>query len=215
MVETPRLLFIDSDAFVLLSGAGLLEMAVAELGFDMLDARRLHPLPFMLAKPRGTLKTYPPAVRQAAIEACGIVPAVTDQPSEQSAAWATDARNVDPGEVVLVALLLEQPKSLLVTGDKRALLEIGTNPALAAVAASLRGRVVCVEALLRAMVSRHGSAKIGTAFEPVRSINGTLKVCFSAACIADEAQCLVAIGQYLDEIDGATGGMLLWRGSDN
>ncbi|MEI9960075.1 MAG: hypothetical protein WDM76_02770 [Limisphaerales bacterium] len=46
-----RRLLIDNDAFVLLSGAGLLEDAISEAGFSMEDSRRLASLEFMLRKP--------------------------------------------------------------------------------------------------------------------------------------------------------------------
>ena len=123
----------------------------------------------------------------------------------------TDANNVDSGEALLVGLMLDQPTSVLLTGDKRALTEIGTNQALAAVAASLAGRVVCVEALLRLLVSTHGVASIGKAVDPIRSVNNVVRVCFTADCIADQAKCLVAIEYYFNDLDGATGGAMLWR----
>ena len=48
----PRSLLVDTDAFVLLSGVGLLERAVQVVGFELVDTLRLSPVPHMLTRGR-------------------------------------------------------------------------------------------------------------------------------------------------------------------
>ncbi len=55
----------------------------------------------------------------------------------------------DPGEVTLVAYALEHPDTEVLTGDKRALCAIATQPALALIARELSARCVHLEMVMR------------------------------------------------------------------
>ena len=61
---TDRLLLVDSDLFVLLSAAGLLDELAAALGFTPDAIRRLTALPHQVRKGR-TFRRYDESLRQA------------------------------------------------------------------------------------------------------------------------------------------------------
>jgi hypothetical protein len=207
-----RLLFVDSDAFVLLAGAGMLEKCAGLLGFPLSNTRRLDALPYMLKKGR-LPKSYPADAIAAAMSTCTAIAALTAAPSEQSSAWVTDAPGIDPGEAFLFAHMLDDPRTLLLTGDKRALVALAGTPSLAAVATSVAGRVVCVEAALSLLVRNLGISQVAPAFQPLRTASATLRVVFSEVLCADQNQCLDALEGYFSALNAETGGTLLWRPS--
>jgi hypothetical protein len=203
------MLLIDSDAFVLLAGAGLLDAVIELAGFDLKDARRLAPLPHML---RGRhFAEYPEQCRVAAETMCKRVLALLESPSAGSSAWVTDERDINAGEALLIATMLDDPAACLLTGDKRALRSIAANPRLAAVAAALRGRVICVEVAIRELLRAHDIERVARAFGELRSASTMLRVVFSDGNLADPTRCLGALEPYVLELDRETAG-LLWTG---
>ena len=126
-----RRLLIDSDAFVLLSGAGLLDRALALLGFDRTTACRLSPLPHMIRRGKRFQQLCRPDTRERALEACPSVPAITDRPGDDLFQRLIISPEIDDGEALLYALLAEQPTFMLASADKRAMQTIGSAPTCA------------------------------------------------------------------------------------
>ncbi len=205
-----RLLFVDSDAFVLLAGASMLEACAGSLGVHRSNIRRLDALPHMLRKGR-LPRTYPAEVIAAAMASCTAIAPLTAAPSEQSSAWVTDAPGIDSGEAFLFAHMLDNPRALLLSGDKRALRALVGTASLAAVATSVAGRIVCVEAALSLLVRDRGILGVSQAFQPLLTASATLRVVFSEALSTDQDQCLVALDAYFRHLNADTGGALLWR----
>jgi hypothetical protein len=69
----------------------------------------------------------------------------------------------DPGEVTLVAYALEHPTAVIFTGDKRCLRALATHPSLAPIAATLTGRCVHLESVMKTLSARLGWRRIASA----------------------------------------------------
>jgi hypothetical protein len=164
----------------------------------------------MLKKGR-LVKAYPADAIAAALSSCTTTAALVVAPSEQSSAWVTDAPGIDPGEAFLLAHMLDDPRALMLTGDKRALAALVGTPSLAAVATSVAGRIVCVEAALSLLVKDLGIAVVAPAFRPLRSTSATLRVVFSEVLTTDQNQCLEALDSCFTALNIDTGGALLWH----
>jgi hypothetical protein len=103
-----RRLLIDSDAFVLLSGADLLDRGLALLGFDRNSACRLSALPYMIRRGKRFLQLCQPSTRDRALAACSVVPEITDRPSDGLLQTLIAFPGIDDGEALMYALLAEQ-----------------------------------------------------------------------------------------------------------
>ncbi len=68
-----RLMLVDSDIFIILAAAGVLETAASLLEFEPEDIRRLPALENQLTRGRAFRKNYPRHIRQAALRACSCI----------------------------------------------------------------------------------------------------------------------------------------------
>jgi hypothetical protein len=79
-----RILLIDSDIFVLLSAAGVLDDLIECLGFKQSNVRRLAALPKQLERGRA-FRRYNQAFRDKALACCREFPALLDRPASNCA----------------------------------------------------------------------------------------------------------------------------------
>ncbi|MCY2987734.1 MAG: hypothetical protein NTY19_07710 [Planctomycetota bacterium] len=203
-------LMIDSDVFVLLSGAGLLDRVLTLVGFGRGMALRLDPLPHMLRRSRKFLQLCQPQTRDRALAACKTVPAVTDRPADQLHQRLIDFREIDGGEALLYALLVEQPTYLLASGDKRAMLTIAGAPELHDIRDCIAGRVICLETVLRLLVMADGAVATASAFS-VFPDHKTMQVIFSEVNFSDQEKCLASLDSYLRNLKRTVGADFLYE----
>jgi hypothetical protein len=173
---------IDNDVLHKLARYDLLQE------FDALLSSRGHVAPY------GRLASAPYALRATATRVC---PAKWPNPSQAAALCsflsartqnvvgasadaliALDVLSFDVGEAQLTAYVMETPRSLLFTGDKKALEVIATNPNLAHVCAALQGRVICLEQILRDLTVTSGWADIAQHVKSDAAADTTLTRCF-------------------------------------
>jgi hypothetical protein len=195
-------LLIDSDVFVTLAGSDLLFRTLELLGFTPVQARRLDPLPHMLAK-RPMVNVYSTDVRQRAQIACGQVQGLREKPKNRS----VESRLLevaDIGEALLYAIATESPNALLASGDKAAMRAICSDPALQDVHDAVAGRVICFETLMRMLVHADGVGAVAAGFRAITH-HKTIQVVFSEVNSRDQIQCLAAIDSYLRELRGWVG----------
>lgn len=128
---TPPFLLIDSDAFVLLAGAGVLEQAIELLGFDPAHALRLSPLPAMLGRGRA-FKRYPADLLQRAQIACARIVALESRPDPVLFEQLVSVPDIDEGEALLYATVAEKENWVLLSGDKRAMKALAGEQSLVA-----------------------------------------------------------------------------------
>ena len=208
---TDRVLLVDSDAFVLLSASGLLpELAVA-LGLDPDDVRCLPALRHQLRAGRSIARRLPPAaVEQARLAAEVASPWTTPPPDANLLQRLQFVPQIDDGEALLLATLVEQPAFLLTTGDKRSLIALGQSAALPDVRDQVRGRIVAVETALVLLVKRLGATEVGQRLQPFASVHRTVDILFGTKTDFDETETLRQITSYLADLTRQIGDDLLF-----
>jgi len=165
---------VDSDMFCKLGIANLLSEAVAVLGADVRDCRRLPALPYMLR--RGSL------TRKYGAEACAeLVPLAESIQTitAADAAWLDRLAlipTIDPGEAQLFATAAHH-SVMVMTGDKRALRALKD---IEDYAEALTGRIVVLEAIILAFCNRFGHTEVRRRLGSLTMNDLTLDICFSA-----------------------------------
>ena len=76
-----RLLLIDTDVFVRLAAAGLVERVAKLLGFELRQVRRLYPVEAQLTRGQKFREKYPESVRAKAITVARVVAPITERPA--------------------------------------------------------------------------------------------------------------------------------------
>ncbi|MCC6178143.1 MAG: hypothetical protein IT305_22805 [Chloroflexi bacterium] len=203
MAELVDGILFDSDALSLLGAAGLIPRTLAILGVSPSCAFRLEPLTHMLGQGR-VGRAWPDEARANALRAVQQLPAWRHRPAPELLDRFVPVVEIDDGEAVLYASLVEFPSYRIVSGDKRAMIALCTAPDLSDVREAVAGRVICLESLLDGLVQAHGAATIGLAFAPVRS-HTTIGIVFTTTNMADHAQCRFAISSYFHDLERSVG----------
>lgn len=195
-----RILLIDSDIFVLLSAAGLLDDLVGCLGFELSGVRRLDALPHQLQRGR-SFRRYDEAARSEALRRCHEVRSIEDRPTS-SEHWEKliSVDDIDEGEAFLFAKLAEASASLLTTGDQRSLIALGKAEGLNSFRDQIRGRVVCLESALLLLVQSIGAQSVGEALQRLRGVNTKIDVLFGYKTEFVEEEIVRQLSSYLKDL---------------
>lgn len=203
---TQRLLLLDNDAFILLSGAGVLLETIELLGYEADHSRRLASLPFMLRKPAQSLRHLPADVLQRALEDCDRIPALElSPPQEMLSMFEGHSQDIDEGEVVLMGVAAVHSLHLLASNDKRALRGLVKQPALKGIRDALAGRVVCLEAIVRKMILIHGPVKAEEKLKAMVTIDKRISTILSPVTTGRPDDCLLAVDSFLTKLRGELG----------
>jgi len=205
-----RRLLIDSDAFILLSGAGLLDRVLTLLGFDRSLACRLSALPHMIRRGKRFQQLCSPDTRDRALEACSSVSEITDRPGDELLQKLIAFPEIDDGEALLYALLAEQPTFLLASADKRAMQTVGSRADPISIRHAIAGRVICLETVLRLLFVHDGVDAIARAFA-VFPDHKTLQIVLSPLNSADQERCLASLESYLRDTKRIVGNDFLYE----
>lgn len=212
---TRPLLLVDSDLFILLSAAGLLDELADSLGMDLRDVRRLDPLPHQLRKGKRFADKYPQRIRTRVLGDCDRIQALTDRLENDEFQQAiVDTADIDVGEAHLFALAAERPVYLLASGDKRALRALGRSPALSSVRNALAGRVLCLETALAILAGHLGLRNLAKALTPLRDVNKSIRIIFSAGEATDRQHFQDALDSYLHDLEEDVGKDFLMKPND-
>lgn len=176
MPEPAPLLFIDNDILCKLGAAHLFLDAVVALGAYYDQCRRIRALPHMLRK--GSLRNHfgPDLARCLGPLANSIDPITV--PATDWLSPLTTVPDIDPGEAVIFAAAAQddQQQSLIMTGDKRALVALKD---VLPHRDRLNGRIVTLEAILIHLLDTLCEARLRCDLEPVRHLDGILRLCLN------------------------------------
>ena len=199
-----RLLLIDSDMFILLAGAEMLDRTIELLGFHADQCRRFPALESQLRRGKTFLEKYSQTIRGRALAACERIVALRERPEDDDLLESLNIEGIET-EGLMYALLAEQPLSYLASGDKRAMIALATEPSLADVRKTVAGRVICLETVVALLLDSEGIETVAQAFSPLRTANATLRVVFSQAAATPEAQCREYLKIYLRDLTKQVG----------
>jgi hypothetical protein len=206
-VSPGRRLLVDTDAFMLFAGSGILDEVAVLLGFDPAKILRLSALPHML-RGQKMRRSYPPEViARAAREANRYASLDSETGDPELVDALTGVPGIDaPGDVILLAIAAADRDTYLLTGDKRAVTALGISDDLQRIRDLLSKRIICVERALRLLVEQRTAASVAKSMSDVRFIHQSLKVFFSEENLADDTKCLEAIDHYFHKLSEASGG---------
>lgn len=205
------MLLIDSDAFILLAGAGLLTRAIELLGFQVRNSRRLGALEPMLRKPSRSLKRHPAEALSRALEACKVVSPLERAPDDATKAMLGEHPNVDDGEALIFAVVATHTHCLMASNDKTAMRAVATDPGLRKLRSKVAGRVICLEALVRLLLQHDGPKAIAQAFGGHGASDRRLAAILSCVAGGRPQDCLPAADSFLARLEEEFGAGFLWR----
>lgn len=203
-MSTHSQLLIDSDVFIHLAGADLLDVAVSALGFSLDTSRRLAPLPYMLTKSKRLRGRYSADVIRRAEAKCREVGALVGGPSVSALDALAAEMGIDGGEATLIATLAEDSCLLLTTGDKRALRAFARSPNLKEIRQRCSGRIIAFEQVLLRLMDTLEASRLATALAPLIPGHQTLEIVFSPANIRTN-ECRPALLSYLNALRSEQG----------
>lgn len=195
------LLLVDSDVFVLLAAADLLDSFAESVGIAPANIRRLPALPYQIDRGRSLRKQFSIEALGRARRACDRYQSIESGPDDLDRVTRfQQVPLIDDGEALLFSLLCEQPLSLLTTGDKRALIALAGAKSLSADRDLLCGRIVSLEAALLRLVKHLGAEEVGRRFCPLWTTHATVEVIFGHKAAFDDTECLRQLTSYLGDL---------------
>lgn len=164
---------IDTDAFVKLGVAGLLEPWILACGIELPECRRLAALPKQLE--RGKIAALLTADQRASLRplAESIPRLTTGDSSEWIDRFSSSGADFDGGDAEVLAAAAGHADCLILTGDKRAIRLIGRVDGLVDV---LAGRVVTMEAVVLHMTKKQGAEWVQPLLAPTAVIDKAFTV---------------------------------------
>jgi len=124
-----------------------------------------------------------------------------DSPEDQQR--LDDLVGIDAGEAILLSATAAIPEFRLLTGDKRCLRAVATDPECAIIAHRIRGRVVCFEQILRCLIVRFGFGHVLDKVVPVLpSCDTAVRTAFGSGARATEPNVLACLESYIGELRG-------------
>lgn len=207
LVASSRLLLIDSDLFVLLSGAGLLEALLSALDVEEGAARRLQPLPHMLEKGR-LARRYPPGIREKAQAWCPRIPPLEAVPDPATLEQLLLVPGIDPGEALLFGVAAETGHTLLASGDRRSFEAIAASSDLSGLRAQLEGKLLALESALDLLRRNLPYQDLTRKLASVRDYHRTVRVLLSQGEQTPEASFRGGLDSYLRDLRSQLEGLL-------
>jgi hypothetical protein len=114
---------------------------------------------------------------------------------------------VDEGEAQLLTLAASQQATVLVTGDKRAVIALAQSIAHSCVKA-LQGRIVPLEATLLILLAKIQARELRQAFSAVLQ-HRTLGIVLSENTTSNHEKCVEAVQSYFEHLRRQSNGLII------
>jgi hypothetical protein len=197
-------LLLDNDFILKISTLDLVKEFLQLPLVHINELRHLSSLPFMIKK--GKLQNHTDEGLKRAFDWIATFP-VLEAPSPHSIDRIPLLPGIDPGERLLLGSVLELVESVIFTGDKRCIHAIG------GLSAELQdvftGRILCLEAAIRAIVEVHDFDFLAHKVRPGLSCDKALGSIFGNSKSADSASVLEGLSSYINSLASAPGGNVL------
>jgi hypothetical protein len=203
--------FVDNDIIVKLAALDLCDEAFRALGLRDGDIQVLPTAKFRLyvaknrekgilrwgAETHGRIRAF--------LSQVGETPGSPDRDDEQSLA---NILGVDAGEAILFSAASRIPDSRMVTGDKRSIAALASEPKCKELVQKLAGRVVCLEQVVRDTIDKLGFATVLPRVTPGIHQDNTLGIVFSSGILTPETHVRDGLQSYIEDLRKDSGGML-------
>lgn len=203
----PGLLLIDTDVLVLLAASGFLGHVASSLGYASSQLRRLSAAPHQIRKSKSFRDQFGQEVLLK-VEPIVATILAAEPPADLDLLHDLNSMDfIDEGEAQLMALAASQPSSLLVTGDKRAVIALAGSTAYSCIDA-LKGKIVPLEAALLILLAKTQACDLREAFFSVLQ-HKTLRIVLSENTTSNHDSCTEAVQSYYDDLHRQTNGLLI------
>ena len=192
------MLLIDTDVLVLLAASGLLEQVASCLGYASSQLRRLSAAPHQIRKSKSFRDQFG---QQVLLKVEPIIESIleAEPPTDLSLLEELNDLNfIDPGEAQLIAIAASQQSSLLVTGDKRAVIALAESPAQSCIDA-MQGKIVPLEAAVLMLLAKTPAFDLRQAFSAVLH-HKTLRIVLSENTTSSHDNCIEAVQSYYKDL---------------
>lgn len=193
-------LLIDVDAMCKLAHWNLLELLPEITGIEAsacstLESTRYRALK-SLKKPDGKVFHCEEAAEAviAAVDGFRELP----QPDPSLLTRFQDVAGIDSGEAVMLARLIEDPDTLFLTGDKRALRSVAAMEA--SVRSIIAARVVPVECVIKCVLDLYGLDELRVRVCAWKSVDKAIAIVMGSRCDLAEAPVREGLTAYLAEL---------------
>lgn len=207
-VFAAMIILSDNDILLKMAAFDLLEAA-----FSLFESNEVYVLtsaPFSIRSPKTARSNAPEAIERAAAfaDAC---PKLRATPHAQDNDAFVDVEGIDAGEAILFSAMRDFDDAVLVTGDKRCLKALARCENGAAMRELLRGKVVCLEEIVRCLIANRGFEFIKNCIVPQRDCDKVMLVAFSLGHDTQKASALNALKMYIEDLEKTVGENWLWR----
>lgn len=129
-------------------------------------------------------------------------------PNPQTVAELQQNPNIDYGEALLIAIALTENKSLIATGDKRAIASIGSLQAQGQLL-ELRGRIVCLEQLLNCFTQVLSFSFVQNCIKKLPDIDRATKAIWGSRIDSPEAAVYEGMSSYINSLKSSAPALLI------
>ena len=205
--KRPGLLLIDTDILVLLAASGLLEQVTSSLGYESSQLRRLAAAPHQIRKSKSFRDQFGQAVLLKIEPIVAMILAAEAPTNLELLDELNSTEFIDEGEAQLMALAASQHLSLLVTGDKRAVIALAASTAHSCIGA-LQGKIVSLEAAILILLTKIQACELRKAFSAVLQ-HKTLRIVLSESTTTNHKNCVAAVESYYEDLRRQSSGLLI------
>lgn len=117
------------------------------------------------------------------------------------------AVGIDVGELALIGALYDYPETILLTGDKRALVALA-DPAFATIHERIRGRVMCLEQFLAYVLTRTGPEALAVAVGAHRELDAAARCIVGSTDTKNAASIQEGLKSYINDLNQKAAGVL-------
>lgn len=147
--------FADTDIVIKLCGFNLMDRVVSLCGTQVEEVC-VHPeLPALLKGRRDLERQISQDGVKRLTEFASRAKHLRERPTGDAMRMIAEVESLDAGEVLLFHAAASSSDGVVLTSDRKALRALGDDPTVRTLLEGLRGRVVCLESLLLALIQRY------------------------------------------------------------
>jgi hypothetical protein len=203
-----RILF-DNDALIKLIRYGLLDETINLFGSDPIDVSVLATAKFSLLPAKNRLRFC--QEEESALKLEQFLRTTTSLDARLAESKLLDALssipNIDAGESILFAIGATDLGSLVLTGDKRALIALSSNISVRETFDALENRVVSIEVLLLQLIESQFDY-VQTCIRSKQNVDKAISIAFGVTIPADIDSVREGLSSYIQHLRSETGKLL-------
>ena len=194
------ILLTDIDIFRKVANCDLLDEALIALKAEKADLRVLNTLKYRLRREEKQGRIDPIVLNRIKGFLAGIHEVRAFSQDVVTRLEGVDG--VGGGEAILLAVAVQEPDSIILTGDKRFVMSLANKIEILDLARQVEGRIVCFEQIIRRCIQSLGFNRVRSKVVANRNINYDTALCaaFGSGSLATESETLACLHSYIQEL---------------